>query len=133
MRFKKHLELEAGIRQIDVVPLISVIFLTFLFFILGFTSLTESGIAINVPQALTGALIKAENIEITISGENIVYLNKRNISFGELENFLKQVAKRKPSIFIKADSRCALGKIAEIWDMCRALGFAQISIATNQK
>jgi biopolymer transport protein ExbD len=132
MRFRRHMELEHGLRQIDIAPLIDVVFQLLIFFMLTSSFVVQPGIKINLPKAVTSEVVKYENIEITVSGENIIYLNGKLINLAELKNLFKQMPRTKQSIMIKADRRASLGRVVEIWDMCREAGVTQINIATNQ-
>ncbi len=93
----------------------------------------ERRIKVNLPRAVTSEVVKFQNLELVISSENVVYLNGKVITLAELKPFLKQVAERKQAILIKADKRASLGRVVEIWDMCRDLGITQTNIATNQE
>ena len=133
MRFKRHMELEHGLKQIDIAPLIDMVFQLLIFFMLTSSFIMQPGIKVNLPKAVTSEVVKFENIEIVISSENVTYLNGKVITTQELKNLLGQVAKKKQSILIKADRRASLGRVVEIWDMCRDSGITQINIATNQE
>ena len=133
MRFKRHMELEHGLKQIDIAPLIDMIFQLLIFFMLTSSFVMQPGIKVNLPKAVTSEIVKFENIEILVSSENITYLNGKVVTTQELKNLLAQAAKRKQSILIKADKRASLGRVVEIWDLCRDLGIVQINIATNQE
>ncbi len=132
MRFKRHMELEHGLKQIDIAPLIDIVFQLLIFFMLTSSFVIQPGIRVNLPKAVTSEVVKYENIEVIISAENVTYFNGNVVTGTELKNILKQVSKRKQAILIKADKRASLGRVVEIWDTCRDLGIAQINIATNQ-
>jgi len=133
MRFKKHMELEHGLKQIDIAPLIDMVFQLLIFFMLTSSFVIQPGIKVNLPKAITSEVVKFENIELVISAENVTYLAGKVITMAELKPLLKQVAERKQSVLIKADRRASLGRVVEIWDMCRDLGVSQVNIATNQE
>lgn len=133
MRFKGRIELEHGLKQIDIAPLIDIVFQLLIFFMLTSSFVMQPGIKVNLPKAVTSEIVKYENVEILITGENVTYLNGRVVTVQELKGLLKQVSKREQAIIIKADKRTALGRVVEIWDMARDLGIAQINIATNQE
>lgn len=133
MRFKGHMELEHGLRQIDIAPLIDMIFQLLIFFMLTSSFVMQPGIKVNLPKAVTSEAVKLENIEIVVSSENVIYFSGKVVTGQELKNLLKQVARRKQGILIKSDRRASLGRVVEIWDMCRELGVTQINIATNQE
>jgi biopolymer transport protein ExbD len=133
MHFKKHMEVEHGLRQIDIAPLIDIIFQLLIFFMLTSSFVIQPGIKVNLPKAVTSEAVKPENVELVISGENVTYLNGKVITMTELKKLLNQIAKNNQPILIKADRRAYLGRVVEIWDMCRDSGIAQINIATNQE
>ncbi|OGX14907.1 MAG: hypothetical protein A2166_03420 [Omnitrophica WOR_2 bacterium RBG_13_41_10] len=133
MKFKRHMELEHGLKQIDIAPLIDMVFQLLIFFMLTSSFIMQPGIKVNLPKAVTSEVIKNENIEIIISSENVIYLNGKVTSIEELKSLFKQVAQRKQSVLIKSDRRASLGRIVEIWDMARDIGVSQINIATNQE
>jgi biopolymer transport protein ExbD len=127
------MELEHGLRQIDIAPLIDMIFQLLIFFMLTSTFVMQPGIRINLPKATTSEVVRYENIEVVISGENVVYFKGKVVTTQELSVLLKQVAKKKQPLLIKADKRASLGRVVEVWDMCRDLGITQINIATSQE
>lgn len=133
MRFKGRLELEHGLKQIDIAPLIDIVFQLLIFFMLTSSFVMQPGIRVNLPKAVTSEVVKYENIEIMVTGENVTYFNGKVVTTQELKNLLKQVAKRNQTILIKADRHASLGRVVEIWDMARDLGITQINIATNQE
>ena len=133
MRFKGRMELEHGLKQIDIAPLIDIVFQLLIFFMLTSSFVVQPGIKVNLPKAVTSEAVQFENIEIIVSGENVTYLNGKVVTTPELKNALKQVAKRNQAILIKADRHASLGRVVEIWDLSRDLGIKQLNIATNQE
>jgi biopolymer transport protein ExbD len=127
------MELEHGLKQIDIAPLIDIVFQLLIFFMLTSSFVMQPGIKVNLPKAVTSEVVKYENIEILVTGENVTYLNGKVVNTQELKNLLKQASKREQTILIKADRHASLGRVVEIWDMARDLGITQINIATNQE
>lgn len=133
MRFRRHMKLEHGLKQIDIAPLIDIVFQLLIFFMLTSSFVMQPGIKVNLPKAVTSEVVKFENIELLVSGENVTYFNGKVVTTQELKNLLKQVAKRNQSVLIKADKRASLGRVVEIWDLARDQGISQVNIATNQE
>lgn len=133
MQFRRHMKLEHGLKQIDIAPLIDIVFQLLIFFMLTSSFVMQPGIKVNLPKAVTSEVVKNENIDLLVSAENITYFNGQIVTSAELKGLLKQAAKRNQSILIKADKRASLGRVVEIWDMARDLGLTQINIATNQE
>lgn len=128
MRFKRHVRIEKGL--IDLTPLVNIFFLLFIFFVFTSSFIFQPGIKVNLPKAVTSEVIQQENVVMIITRDDKIYLNEREISRDELISNLRLIAKEKASLLIKADSRASLGRIVEVWDMCRSEGVFQINIAT---
>jgi len=131
MKFKRRVSLEKG--SLDIAPLIDVIFLLLIFFMLTSSFIFQPGIKINLPKALTSEVIQKENLIILIRENNSLYINEREVGEDELFSRLKIAAKESKPILIKADRKALLGKVVEIWDLCRAEGIDKVNIATTQK
>ncbi len=130
MKYKRHVEFERG--QLDIAPLIDVIFLLLIFFMLTSSYIFQPGIKINLPKAVTSEVIEEKNLIITVNAEDLIYLNNRLVSLKQLKSNLEKAAKDDRPLLIRADRKASLGKVVQIWDMCRETGLTQINIATNQ-
>ncbi len=133
MRFRRHTKLEHGLKQIDIAPLIDVIFQLLVFFMLSSSFTFQSGINVKLPKAVTSEAIKEDNIIVTITSEDIIYLNGVLTTSKELKGKLASLKSKQRSLLIKADRRASVGRIVDIWDMCRNLGIEKINIATNEQ
>jgi len=130
MKFKRHVEFERG--QLDIAPLIDVVFLLLIFFMLTSSYIFQPGIKINIPKAVTSEVVQEKNLIITISKEGLIYLNQHLLSLDQLKVHLAKLANEERPLLIKADRNASLGKVVQIWDMSREAGLTQINIATNQ-
>lgn len=131
MKFKRHVELEKG--QLDIAPLIDIVFQLLIFFMLTSSFIFQPGIQVNLPKAVTSEVIHEKSLIILVTGNNYIYLNDRMISMSELASRLRIAAKENKPLLIKADRRASLGKVVEVWDLCRDEGISQINIATSQE
>lgn len=130
MKFKRRIKIEKGV--IDLTPLINVFFLLFIFFLFTSSYIFQPGIKVSLPKAVTSEVIQQESVVVTITKDDKIYLNEREISQGDLASTLKLLAKEKTPLLVKADSSASLGRIVEVWDMCRNEGVLQVNIATDK-
>ena len=130
MKFKQNLQLEICV--IDMVPLVNCVFLLLLFFLLTSNFVSQPGITINLPKAVTSEVVQENTIVITITSDNRFYLNEMPVTLLELKSKLEKASIAEP-VLIKADRDVTLSKVVNIWDFCRALGIKQVNIATNQE
>ena len=134
MRFnklKRRTEIKKG--QLDIAPLIDVVFLLLIFFMLTSNFVLQPGIAVSLPKAITSEVLSTDNLVVTLSGQDLLFLNDEPITIGDLSGKIKEAAQDNKTVLLRADSNSSLGRVVEIWDLCRELGVSQINIATNQK
>ncbi len=131
MKFKRRVNLEAGLKQIDMAPLIDCVFLLLIFFLLTSSFIVTSGINVKLPKALTSELIDSQSLILVISSEDIIYLDEKPKTLKEIEELVKKNGHN--SIFIKSDRDASLGVVIKIWDLCKKFGIAQIGIATSHE
>jgi biopolymer transport protein ExbD len=133
MRFRKHVEFEHGLKQIDIAPLIDIIFLLLIFFMLTSSFILQPGIPVKLSKAVTSeALRQGRSLVINLTIEGKIYCNGQEIKPSQaLKSLLTRAAQQNSAVLIKADQRASLGKVVEIWDMARETGVAVINIATD--
>ena len=134
MRFKRlarRTEIKKG--QLDIAPLIDVVFLLLIFFMLTSNFVLQPGIKVSLPKAVTGETLASENLAITLTGQDLLYVNDKPATIQQLIPQIRDAAVQKKQVLLRSDSRASLGRVVEIWDLCREAGVAQINIATNQK
>jgi len=118
--------------MVDLTPLINVFFLLFIFFMFTSSFIFQPGIKVSLPKAITSEVIQEEGAILTITNADKIFLGDREISKDELASKLRFIAKEKSSLLIKADSGASLGRVVEVWDMCRNEGVSQANIATSR-
>jgi len=130
-RLKRRTQIAKG--QLDIAPMVDVMFNLLIFFMLTSNFVLQQGIKVSLPKALTSELISSENIVINVTGQDLLFLNEKPITINELTMKLRDAARENKSLLLRADANASLGRVVEIWDLCRELGIPQINIATNQK
>jgi len=131
MRLKGRLDLEHGIKQFEIIPLINIIFLLLLFIIFSLLFQGGPGTRVKLPKSAVGSSLRNENIELLITADNSVYFYGDSLTASGLDTILKEAAKRNQFVLIKADKSVALNKITQIWDKARSAGITQVNILSN--
>jgi biopolymer transport protein ExbD len=132
MQLRNRIKLKRSNVTIDLAPLVDVVFQLLIFFMLSSSFTFQSGINVRLPKAVTSDIIQEENFIITITSENIIYLNDVIMTLKELEDGLKKTKSLNRPFLIKSDRRASVGRIVDVWDLCRKLEIERINIATNQ-
>ncbi len=130
MKFKRKVFLEKG--YLDIAPLIDVVFLLLIFFMLTSSFIFQPGIRINLPKAVTSEVLAKDLLVLVVTDANKVYVNERPVNDEEMSSLIRVAARDGRPLLIKADKGASLGKVIEVWDLCRQNEMKQVNIATTQ-
>ena len=133
MHFKRRLDYEQGLKQIDIAPLINIIFLLLIFILLiaGFVGLP--GIRISLPGLVTSSSFKNQNLEIVVNKQGAMLYKGKEVTSGQLRELLVRLPLSKTAVLIKADKEAALTGVMRVWKICQELGLEQVNIATTRE
>jgi len=118
---------------INLTPLIDVVFLLLIFFMVTttFTSI-RYGIRVNLPKTTTPEQKIEENVVISITKDNKIYLGKKWVREEELVPLLKREIKKKGNfVVINADKDVKHGKVVRVMDLAKKAGAVKLGILTS--
>lgn len=122
--------------QINIVPMIDVIFAILTFFVMSTLFLTrQEGLPVNLPQASSAKkATQPARVTLTVDKAGEIFLNKQPITLDKLEAGVK--AKVKPEqplmVVLNADEGVNHGKIVAVMDKVRLVKGASLAIATRR-
>ena len=119
--------------EINILPMIDVIFAILSFFIVSSLFLTKvETIPINLPNSTTAKSEDKKSINLSIDSNSRIFLNKNLVQLSNLKNEIIKLNLEKNSlIIIRGDKNVNYGKIVEVMDIIRGLNNIKIAISTN--
>jgi biopolymer transport protein ExbD len=69
---------------------------------------------------------------VVVTDGNEIIISERPVTRDELISRITLASRNEQSLLIKADKQADLGKVIEVWDICRQYDIKRISIATTQ-
>ena len=120
--------------DINIAPLIDLIFLLLIFFMVTTSFVKETGIDVDRPSAATAQVQKKGNILIGVSAEGGIFMDKRAVDVRMVRTRVENALADNPlgSAIIVADRHAQAGILVEIMDQCRMAGVRNVSIAAKQ-
>ncbi len=123
--------------NINLTPLIDVVFLLLIFFMVSTTFDTTSQLKINLPEASQNEIKKeAQPLNLMIDARGRFFLNSREISgqkSAALKAALEQVLNgAKRPIVIQSDAETPVQSLVTAMDVVARLGLSRVSIATTR-
>jgi biopolymer transport protein ExbD len=120
--------------QIDMTPMLDVVFIMLIFFIVTASFVKESGIDVNRPEAASAVQKDRANILVAISDSGEIWINKRQVDARAVQANIERLYAENPqgSVVIQADKKATTETLIKVMDAARAAGVFDVSIATQE-
>jgi len=121
--------------QINMGPLIDMVFLLLIFFVVTTSFVKESGIDVQRSTAATAEVKERGNILIGVTPEGDVYFEGKRIDIRSVRPLIERALAEDPEsgIVIVADKRSETGSIVQVMDQCRLAGARNVSLAAKRE
>ncbi len=125
--------------DVNLTPMIDVVFLLLLFFMVSTSFIRESSLKVDLPEASGEAMAEqVEPIDIIISSSGEFTINQTSLidaSREAISDALRQAVgnQEDPHIIISADAETDYQNIVTAMDTAQALGYSRLTLATRQK
>lgn len=120
--------------QIDLTPMLDVVFIMLIFFIVTSTFVKEAGVDVTRPDAETSVPTDSSSIQIGITSNNQVWIDKRQVDKRAVRANVEKGLAESPgaAVIIIADALSNTETLIEVMDQARLAGAASVSIAADE-
>ncbi len=122
--------------QINVVPMIDVVFAILTFLIMSSLFLTRSeGLPVNLPKASTAQRQQQSQINVTIDAVGKLALNRKPIELAQLKSQVQALmgTDTQSLVVLNADAKVVNGKVVEVMDTLRTIPGVRMAIAAQRQ
>jgi len=130
---------EADTPDINLTPLIDVVFLMLVFFVVSTTFIEDQALQVTLPAADATEEIERTRVVASMAADGRIQINGVAVpdtqeGLGQaLEDALADQAVRNPVLLIRADRRVPHGEVTRVMSEAGRLGFSTVSIATTRE
>jgi biopolymer transport protein ExbD len=119
--------------EINLTPMLDVVFIMLIFFIVTASFVKEAGIDVNRPEAATAVKKERASILIAISDKGEIWINKRRVDVRAVQANVERLKAENPqgSVVIQADKKSTTDTLIKVMDASRAAGVFDVSIAAD--
>ena len=121
--------------DINILPMIDVIFAILTFFIISSLSLIRlETIPVNLPKASSSVLTNNKLININIDKYNKIFINKKLTNLSDLKQILSSLINLHSSkiVVLSADKDVSHGLVVEVLDELRLIDNLRVGISTQR-
>ena len=104
--------------QIDMTPMLDVVFIMLIFFIVTASFVKEAGIDVNRPEASTAVKKDRANVLIAISDTGEIWINKRRVDERAVQANIERLHAENPqgTVVIQADKKATTETLIKVMD-----------------
>jgi len=121
--------------EINMSPMIDVVFLLLIFFMVTTVFPESDGIIIEKPESEHAVSMVDKNIVVKIDSSGIIYLQDKKLNIADLKRVLKSQLAMDNSIpvILNADKKTSTEALIKVIDAAKSSGAKQLGLATDEK
>ena len=119
--------------EINLTPMLDVVFIMLIFFIVTTSFTKETGATLVKPLAEQAVSLRNGTILIGIRSNDEIWMNKREIEIREVRSLVERAKAENPegSVVIVADKDSRIGTVTQIMDQVKMAGIQGIAISAE--
>jgi biopolymer transport protein ExbD len=121
--------------EINMGPLIDMVFLLLIFFVVTTSFVKEAGIDVQKSTAATAEVKQKGNILIGVTSEGEVFMEGKRIDVRSVRGLVERALAEDPDsgVVVVADRASETGAVIKVMDQCRLAGAKDVSLAAERK
>jgi biopolymer transport protein ExbD len=119
--------------EVNLTPMLDVVFIMLIFFIVTASFVKEAGIDVNRPDAATAERKEKGNILVAISADDQIWIDRRMVDPRALRANIERMHAENPNgaVVIQADEESKNKLLVQVMDAARMAGVKNVSIAAE--
>lgn len=131
MRRGIHASTEEEETEINLTPMLDVVFIMLIFFIVTASFIKEAGIDVRRPEAPQAVPKNKANILVAISPNNEIWIDRKNIDPRAVKNTFERLLAENPegSVVIQADKEAYTETVVLVMEAARQAKISRVAIS----
>ena len=119
--------------EVNLTPMLDVVFIMLIFFIVTASFVKEAGIDVTRPPAATAERKERGNIMVAITANDQIWIDRRQVDPRAMRANLERLHAENPqgSVVIQADKDSKNGLLVQVMDAARLAGISSVALAAE--
>ncbi|MEW6743447.1 MAG: biopolymer transporter ExbD [Planctomycetota bacterium] len=119
--------------DINMAPLIDLIFLLLIFFMVSTSFFRQTGVDVERPRALTSEDVDTDTVYVAVTAAGSVHMEEQRVPLVALRDRVERALarSRRKTVVVLADVASRTGLVVDVMDECRLAGAERVFIATR--
>ena len=120
--------------DINMAPLIDMVFILLIFFLVTATFVKETGVEIQRPEAATAASDEKVGLKIAVTKEGHIFIDNKIVDVRNIRGLVEFFLVENPGggVMVEADRHSLTGRVIEVLDQCRLAGAEDVRVAARR-
>ncbi|MEW5913331.1 MAG: biopolymer transporter ExbD [Thermodesulfobacteriota bacterium] len=120
--------------ELNMAPLIDMVFLLLIFFLVTTSFVREAGVEVARPQAASAAAKTKGALIIAVAVDGRIYIERRQVDLRSVRGLVERFLAEDPEgvVIIAADKNSLTGRTIEVLDQCRLAGAKDVAVAAQR-
>ncbi|MCH4561740.1 MULTISPECIES: ExbD/TolR family protein [Halomonas] len=134
MRRRRSLDVDNGdAGEVNLTPMLDVVFIMLIFFIVTTSFIKESGIEIQRPESSAASPQPDAQVMVAITPEGAVWVGGQPVDAHRVGEEVAALVSGEGGAVIQADREATTGLLIEVMDRIRQAGVEQVAVATTRR
>ena len=132
MRRRRSIEAADDSNEVNLTPMLDVVFIMLIFFIVTTSFIKESGVEIDRPEASAATPRPDAQVLIAVTLEGAVWVDGQPVDLHRVGQQVAGMLSGEGSVVIQADRESTTGVLIEVMDRLQQAGVEQVAVAASR-
>lgn len=134
MRSRIQFDNQDADSDIDMTPMLDIVFIMLIFFIVSTTFVKEAGVEINRPSAATAEAQESTGVMVAINAAGEVWLENKQTDLRMIRPKLERLLVEQPDmgVMVQADEEAKTGILIKVMDQIKLAGISQVAVSSEK-
>lgn len=132
MRRRRSIDATADSNEVNLTPMLDVVFIMLIFFIVTTSFIKESGIEIERPESSAASPRPDAQVLVAVTPEGAVWVDGRPVDVHRIGQEVAGMLSADGSVVIQADRESTTGLLIEVMDRLQQAGVEQVAVAASR-
>ena len=132
MRRRRLQDVNDDAQEINLTPMLDVVFIMLIFFIVTTSFIKESGVEIERPESSAATARPDAQVMVAITAEDAVWVDGQPVDAHRVGNEVASLGSDEGGVVIQADRQSTTGLLIEVMDAIRDAGVDDVAVAAER-
>jgi biopolymer transport protein ExbD len=133
-RLGRRIRSENGAPEVNIAPLMDVVFILLIFFVVTTVFVEETGVEVERPSATSARDLEKNSLLIAVTSEGRIVYGGQEFGLNGLRSLVaREITEKQIPVIILVDKTADSGILVDVIDECKLAGAKRVSVAARRE